>query len=465
MSQKPRTIMELKVSEYKVLSVKEEMRKNLIDKLRRNEAIFPGIIGYEESVIPEIETSILAGHDMIFLGERGQAKTRVIRSLANLLDEEIPVIKGCEINDNPYAPVCKMCRDMVKEVGDKVEISWIRRADRYGEKLATPDVSIADLIGEIDPIKVAEGRYLSDELTIHFGLIPRSNRGIFAINELPDLVEKVQVGLFNIMEEKDVQIKGYKIRLPLDICIVATANPEDYTNRGRIITPLKDRFQSQIRTHYPSLRDTEIKIMEQEAKVLRREGYTVKVPKFIKEIIAEITFQARGSHEINQRSGVSVRTTISNYESILAAAEKRGIRMGEREVSPRITDFPAILPSTIGKIELEYLGEDTAESNIVEKIIKRAIKIVFDSYFPSLNAFSDLLESFEHGYVEVSDTMASEEYLVGIKEIKGLKKCVEALGIEKTPAQIASAVEFMLEGLHLSNKLNKEKVRGRIIYK
>lgn len=457
--------MELKASEYKVLSVKEEMRKNLIDKLRRNEAIFPGIIGYEESVIPEIETSILAGHDMIFLGERGQAKTRVIRALANLLDEEVPVIKRCEINDNPYAPACKMCRDIVKEIGDNVEILWVRREDRYGEKLATPDVSIADLIGEIDPIKVAEGRYLSDELTIHFGLIPRSNRGIFAINELPDLVEKVQVGLFNIMEEKDVQIKGYKIRLPLDICIVATANPEDYTNRGRIITPLKDRFQSQIRTHYPSLRDTEIKIMEQESRVLRREGYVVKVPKFIKEIIAEVTFQARGSHEINQRSGVSVRTTIANYESILAAAEKRGVKMGEREVSPRITDFPAILPSTIGKIELEYLGEDTAESNIVDKIIKRAIKIVFDSYFPSLSTFSDLLESFEQGYVEVSDTMPSEEYLVGIKEIKGLKKCVEALGIEQTPAQTASAVEFMLEGLHLSNKLNKEKVRGRIIYK
>jgi magnesium chelatase subunit I len=465
MPQKPRTILELKASEYKVISVKEEMRKNLIDKLRRSEIIFPNIVGYEESVIPEIETAILAGHDMILLGERGQAKTKVIRALGTLLDEEVPIIKGCEINDNPYVPVCKLCRNTLKEMGDKTEISWIRRGDRYGEKLATPDASIADLIGEIDPIKVAEGRYLSDELTIHFGLIPRSNRGIFAINELPDLVEKVQVGLFNIMEEKDVQIKGYKIRLPLDICIVATANPEDYTNRGRIITPLKDRFQAQIRTHYPSVRDTEIKIMEQEAKVLRREGYSVKVPKFIKEIIAEITFQARGSHEINQRSGVSVRTTIANYESILAAAEKRAIRMGEREVAPRITDFSSILPSTVGKIELEYLGEETAETNIVEKIIKRAIKIIFDSYFPSLTAFTDILESFEHGYVEVSDKMPSEEYLAGIKEIKGLKRCIEILGVEQTSAQIASAVEFMLEGLHLSNKLNKEKVSGRIMYK
>jgi magnesium chelatase subunit I len=275
MLQKPRTIGELKASEYKVLSVKEEMRKNLTDKLRRGEPIFSGIIGYEESVIPQLETAIIAGHDIIFIGERGQAKTRLIRAITSLLDEEIPVIKGSEINDNPYAPVSKKCRDLVRELGDNAEITWVRRDERYGEKLATPDTSIADLIGEVDPIKVAEGRYLSDELTIHFGLIPRSNRGIFAINELPDLVEKVQVGLFNIMEEKDIQIKGYKIRLPLDICIVATANPEDYTNRGRIITPLKDRFQSQIRTHYPPRQEEEIKIMEQEARILKRDGYIV----------------------------------------------------------------------------------------------------------------------------------------------------------------------------------------------
>lgn len=465
MLQKPRTISELKASEYKVLSVKEEMRKNLTDKLRRGEPIFSGIIGYEESVIPQLETAIIAGHDIIFIGERGQAKTRLIRAITSLLDEEIPTIKGSEINDNPYSPVSKKCRDLVRELGDDAEITWVRRDERYGEKLSTPDTSIADLIGEVDPIKVAEGRYLSDELTIHFGLIPRSNRGIFAINELPDLVEKVQVGLFNIMEEKDIQIKGYKIRLPLDICIVATANPEDYTNRGRIITPLKDRFQSQIRTHYPPRQEEEIRIMEQEARILKRDGCVVKVPKFIKQIIAEITFQARGSNDINQRSGVSVRTTIANYESVIAAAEKRGIKLGEREVAPRITDFSAIIPSTIGKIELEYIGEDTSEVNIVEKLIKRAIKIVLDSYFSSLNLFSELLESFEHGYVEVSDTMSSEEYLVGVKEIKGLKKCIDALQIDQSPAEIASAVEFILEGLHLSNKLSKEKVLGKIIYK
>ena len=463
-TQKPRTIGELRSSEYRVLSVKEEMRKNLINKLKKSESIFPKIIGYDESVIPQIENAILAGHDMMFIGERGQAKTRLIRSLITLLDEEVPILKGSEINDNPYAPVSK-CRDTINEFGDDTEIAWIGREDRYGEKLATPDVSIADLIGEVDPIKVAEGRYLSDELTIHFGLIPRTNRGIFAINELPDLVEKVQVGLFNIMQEKDIQIKGYKIRLPLDICVVATANPEDYTNRGRIITPLKDRFQSQIRTHYPRTVEDEIMIMEQESTVSLSDGYTVKIPKFIKQILAEITFQARSSHEINQRSGVSVRTTIANYETIIANAEKRALKNGEREVSPRITDFPALIPSTSGKIELEYLGEDTREEKVIDNLVKRAVKTVFDSYFTSYEIFPDLLESFEHGYVEVSNTMPSDEYLIGLKEIKGLEKCIKALNIENTSAQIASAVELVLEGLHLSNKLNKEVINGKIIYK
>ncbi len=464
MHQKPSTVGELRSSEYKVLSVKEEMRKNLISKLKRREQIFPNIIGYENSVIPQLENAILAGHDIMFIGERGQAKTRLIRSLISLLDEEVPVVKGSEINDNPYAPASKL-RDMVNSLGNDTEISWIKREDRYGEKLATPDVSIADLIGEVDPIKVAEGRYLSDELTIHFGLIPRSNRGIFAINELPDLVEKVQVGLFNIMEEKDIQIKGYKIRLPLDICIVATANPEDYTNRGRIITPLKDRFQAQIRTHYPATIEDEIKIMTQEARILPRDGYSIKVPKFIKNIIAEITFQARASHEINQRSGVSVRTTIANYETIIANAEKRAINIGEREVAPRITDLPALIPSTAGKIELEYLGEDTSEGNVIDNLIKRAIKNVFDSYFPAHNIFPELLESFEHGYVEVANTMPSDEYLVGLKEIKGLEKCINRLEIDGSSAEIASAIELILEGLHLSNKLNKEIVQGKIIYR
>lgn len=465
MFDKPATIGQLKASEYRVLSVREEMKKNLISRLRKGETPFPGIIGYENTVIPQVETAILAGHDVIFIGERGQAKSRLIRSLVNLLDEEVPVIKGGELNDNPYSPVTKYCRELIEQYGDDTEIEWIGREQRYSEKLATPDVSVADLIGEVDPIKVAEGRYLSDELTIHFGLIPRTNRGIFAINELPDLVEKVQVGLFNVMEEKDIQIKGYKIRLPLDICIVATANPEDYTNRGRIITPLKDRFQSQISTHYPKTRDVEIVIMEQEAYVPEIEGFSLSVPRFIKEIIAELSFQARSSGDINQRSGVSVRTTIANYESVIAAAEKRGIVLGEREIAPRITDFPSIVPSTSGKIELEYLGEDATEGAVVEKLIKRSIKTVFDSYFPSLDALADVIKSFEHGYVEVADVMPSEDYIMGVREIKGLQGCIDSLGVWESPAEIAAAVEFTLEGLHLNNKLNKEDVRGKIIYK
>ena len=465
MFDKPATIGQLKASEYRVLSVREEMRKNLIIRLRSGETAFPGIIGYEDTVIPQVETAILAGHDVIFLGERGQSKSRLIRSLVNLLDEEVPVIKGGELNDDPYSPVTKYCRELVEKYGDDTEIEWIGREQRYSEKLATPDVSVADLIGEVDPIKVAEGRYLSDELTIHFGLIPRTNRGIFAINELPDLVEKVQVGLFNVMEEKDIQIKGYKIRLPLDICIVATANPEDYTNRGRIITPLKDRFQSQISTHYPKTREVEIVIMEQEAYVPEIEGFSLRVPRFIKEIIAELSFQARSSGDINQRSGVSVRTTIANYESVIAAAGKRGIVLGEREVAPRITDFPSIVPSTSGKIELEYLGEDATEGAVVEKLIKRSIKTVFDSYFPSLDALADVIKSFEHGYVEVADVMPSEDYIMGVREIKGLQGCIDTLGVSESPAEIAAAVEFTLEGLHLNNKLNKENVRGKIIYK
>ncbi len=465
MFEKPATIGELKASEYRVLPVRDEMRKNLIAKLRNGEEIFPGIIGYEDTVVPQIETAILAGHDLIFIGERGQAKSRLIRSLINLLDEEVPVIKGGELNDSPYEPVTRYSRDLVDKYGDDTEIEWISREERYSEKLATPDVSVADLIGEVDPIKVAEGRYLSDELTIHFGLIPRTNRGIFAINELPDLVEKVQVGLFNVMEEKDIQIKGYKIRLPLDVCMVATANPEDYTNRGRIITPLKDRFQSQISTHYPKNRDVEIDIMEQEAFIPDIDGCSLKIPKFIKEIIAELSFQARESSDINQRSGVSVRTTIANYESIIASAGKRGIKLGEREVAPRITDFPAIVPSTTGKIELEYLGEDSSEADVVEKLIKRSVKTVFDSYFPSLDIMAELIKSFEQGYVEVSDTMPSEDYIMGVKEIKGLRNCIDVLGIAESPAEIASAVEFTLEGLHLNSKLNKENVGGKITYR
>jgi len=415
-------------------------------------------------VIPEIENAILSGHHMVFLGERGQAKSRIIRSLLSLLDERIPIVQGCEINDNPFLPICRVCRRKLEQEGEGLAIEWVGREQRYGEKLATPDASIADLIGEIDPIKVAEGRYLADEETIHYGLIPRTNRGIFAINELPDLTEKVQVGLFNLMEEKDVQIKGYKIRLPLDVVIVASANPEDYTSRGRIITPLKDRFDVQIRTHYPKTIKDEMAIMEQEAAPLSQRSQAVQVPQFMKEVLTQLTFEARKSNDINQSSGVSVRVTINNYESIISNAEKRALRLKEREVVPRVSDLHAILASTTGKIEIEYVGEDKREDELVQKLLNRAIVKVFDQYF-NLHSLQKIIEYFNSGWgVEVSDAMPSEDYLEGIKEIPGLKEATRTLGTLESPALMASATEFIMEGLHLHQKLNKEVKGGRITY-
>src|SRR6266496_3553847 len=377
---RPHTIGELRESGYRVLSVKEEMRKNLIRKIRSGEELFPGIIGYEETVIPQVENAILSGQDIIFLGERGQAKTRMARSLVNLLDEVVPVIAGCEINDNPYEPICKACRDRVEQLGEHVEITWLERDRRYGEKLATPDITISDLVGEVDPVRVAEGRYLSDELTIHYGMIPRTNRGIFCINELPDLAERIQVGLLNILEERDVQIRGYKVRLPLDIFLVASANPEDYTNRGRIITPLKDRAGSQIRTHYPAALDQEIDIMEQEMNSFSKSGYEIDVPQYMKEIVAEITHLARRHPDISQRSGVSVRVSVSNFENVLSNATRRALRLKERNVAPRVSDLSAIIASTTGKIELDAVG-DVKEDRIVQKLVNAALLRVFGEYF------------------------------------------------------------------------------------
>jgi magnesium chelatase subunit I len=460
----PRTLGELKKSGQPVLTVREEMRKNLVHCLQTSQRILPGIIGYDETVIPDIENAILSGHHMVFLGERGQAKSRIIRGLVSLLDERIPIVQGCEINDNPFEPICRACRRKLEQAGDALPIEWIGREQRYGEKLATPDVSIADIIGEIDPIKVAEGRYLADEETIHYGLIPRTNRGVFAINELPDLTEKVQVGLFNLMEEKDVQIKGYKIRLPLDVVIVASANPEDYTSRGRIITPLKDRFDVQIRTHYPQTIQDELTIMEQESAPMSQRSQAVRVPQFVKEILGHMTFEARKSNEINQSSGVSVRVTINNYETLISNAEKRSLRLKEGEVVPRVSDLHSILASTSGKIEMEYVGEDKKEDDLVEKLVNRAILKVFDQYF-TVNALQKVVDYFNSGWgAEVSDTMPSQEYLEGIKEIPGLKEAIRTLGPMESPALMASAMEFILEGLHLHQKLNKEMEGGRITY-
>ena len=459
-----KTLGELKKSGIEVLPVRDEMRKNLVHCLENDSRILPGIVGYDETVIPEIENAILSGHHMVFLGERGQAKSRIIRGLVSLLDERIPIVQGCEINDNPYQPICRACRKKAEEMGDALPIEWIDRDSRYGEKLATPDVSIADLVGEIDPIKVAEGRYLADEETIHYGLVPRTNRGVFAINELPDLTEKVQVGLFNLMEEKDVQIKGYKIRLPLDVIIVASANPEDYTSRGRIITPLKDRFDMQIRTHYPKNIGDELAIMEQEAGSMDKRSKKVEVPAFMKEILGNLTFEARKSNEINQSSGVSVRVTINNYESLISNAEKRALRCKENDIVPRISDLHALLASTTGKIEIEYVGEDKKEGELVEKLLNRSIVKVFDQRF-SLNSLQKVVEYFNSGWgVEVSDQMASQDYLEGIKEIPGLKEAIRTLGIQESPTLMASATEFVLEGLHLHQKLNKDVEGGRATY-
>ncbi|HUJ77068.1 MAG TPA: AAA family ATPase, partial [bacterium] len=353
---KARTLGELKQSGYQPLSLREEMRKNLIAVLESGTTLLPEIVGYEDSVVPQIENAILAGHDMILLGERGQGKTRIIRALVGLLDEWVPIIRGSEVNDSPFAPISRYGQDLLAAHGDKLEIAWLHRSERYGEKLATPDTTTAELIGEVDPVKVAEGRYLSDELTIHYGLIPRTNRGVFAINELPDLPEKVQVSLFNVLEERDIQIKGYRLRLPLDMLVVATANPEDYTSRGRIITPLKDRYSAHIRTHYPKEREVEVSIIDQECARFERRGRPLIVPSFMKDIIAEITFQARGSADVNQVSGVSVRMSINNLESLISNAEKRAIRNREPEIVPRLSDLEAILATTDGKLEMEYGG-------------------------------------------------------------------------------------------------------------
>lgn len=460
----PRTIGQLRESGYHDRSVKTEMRHNLIRKLERNETIFPGIIGYEESVIPQIEGAILSGHDLVLLGERGQAKTRIARGLINLLDETAPAIAGCEINDSPFDPICPVCRQRIEADGDDVEITWIPRDRRYGEKLATPDITIADLIGEVDPIKVAEGRYLSDELTIHYGMVPRTNRGIFCINELPDLGERIQVGLLNIMEERDVQIRGYKVRLPLDLYVVVSANPEDYTNRGRIITPLKDRFGSQVRTHYPRTLEHEIDVMEQERTVFADEGFETITPAFMKEIIAETTHLARKNPDVSQRSGVSARVSICNYENLLSSALRRAIRLKERQVAPRVGDLIAVIPSTQGKIELETIG-DAKEERVVEKLIQGAVLNVFNRHF-SVAEFEPLIGRFERGLtIEIGDGMPSPRYQRLASELPELQGAATQLAATDNPATIASAVEFVLEGLHLNRKLNKERGAGKSRYR
>jgi magnesium chelatase subunit I len=462
---RPGTLGELRESGYRSRSIRDEMRENLTERLRRREPLFPTMIGYGETVVPQIETAVLAGHDMIFLGERGQGKSRMIRMLVQLLDEWLPIVLGSEVLDDPFAPISKLGRTTVTELGDRTPIQWVHRDERYGEKLATPDVTIADLLGDVDPIRVAEGRYLADETTIHFGLVPRTNRGIFCINELPDLPERVQVGLFNVMEEQDFQVKGFKVRLPLDVLVVASANPEDYTRRGRIITPLKDRYQAQIRTHYPPTRSLEIGVMKQEHRRARATPVEVHVPPFLEEIVGELTLQARQSPDVSRTSGVSVRASIANLETLVAAAERRALALGEPEAVPRISDLPALSASTLGKLELEYAGTETPEAEIFQKLLRRAVKTVFDEHV-TLDELAALLASFEEGWkVEVGSLLPSREYVEGMDNIGGLRAAVEKLGASASPAQAASAIEFVLEGLHLSNKLNKTVEDGRVLYR
>ncbi len=458
------TLGELRASGYRSRSVKEELRQNLIRRLETDEPKFEGIVGFEDTVVPQVENALLSGQDIIFLGERGQAKTRLARTLPSLLDEYLPVVAGCEINDDPFQPICWKCRGVLAESGDDTPIDWLHRDRRYGEKLATPDITIADLIGEVDPIKIAEGRYLSDELTIHFGLLPRTHRGIFVINELPDLAERIQVGLLNIMEERDVQIRGYKVRLPLDLFVIASANPEDYTNRGRIITPLKDRFGSQIRTHYPKTIEHEMDIMEQERGIFRDEEYDTLVPAYMREIVAEVTHLARKSPEISQRSGVSVRVSVANYENMLSNALRRAIRLHEKQVAPRISDLVALTQSTGGKIELETVG-DRDEEKVIDKLLQKAVLNVFNRHF-ALHEFDELLAGFDNGLkIDVGDTLASLEYVRQAAEVAGFTPAIKKLGGQGNPAQIASAIELVLEGLHLNRKLNKDRSATRMRYR
>mgnify|MGYP003300429069 FL=1 len=462
------TLGRLRKSGWLSRTVKEEIRQNAIKRIQQGEELFPGVLGYENTVIPQLENALLAGHDFIFLGERGQAKTRMIRGLTDLLDEWMPIIAGSEINDDPFNPVSKYAIDLVNEKKDATPIEWVHRSERFGEKLATPDTAIADLIGEVDPIKVAEGRYLSDELTLHYGLVPRTNRGIFAINELPDLSERIQVGLLNVLEERDVQVRGYKIRLPLDILLVASANPEDYTNRGRIITPLKDRFGSQLRTHYPFEVELEKDIAVQEAEIFSQTDIAVSVPEFMSMIVATVTHAARESSHINQRSGVSVRVTVANYEALIAGAVRRTLLSNETEVIPRISDLSALIASTAGKIEVESL-DDGREIEIIQYLIKQSILDTFKATADQ-TLCADILKAFTDGAViNAGDDIPSDTYLQWLKDIPAFTPVLESIGLTQddlqNPSFVASGIEFILEGLHLSKLLNKEAMGDSGVYR
>jgi len=464
----PRTLGELRRTAFsedrlRTRHVKDELRENLIARLHNTDdaSIFPGIVGYDDTVVPQIVNAILSRHNFILLGLRGQAKSRILRALTTLLDPHLPYLAGCEIRDNPYAPICRRCREEIARLGDAAPIAYIAPDDRYVEKLATPDVTIADLIGDIDPIKAARGGHeLSSEFTVHYGLLPRANRGIFAINELPDLAGKIQVGLFNIMQEGDVQIKGYPIRLPLDVAIVFSANPEDYTARGKIITPLKDRIGSEIRTHYPATVDEGIAITAQEAWT-QRNGHALHLPSYIQEVIERIAFAAREDKKIDKRSGVSQRLPISATENVISNAERRAIRNDEKLVVPRVSDVYAALPAITGKLELEYEGEMKGADHVSRELIRAAIAKTYDQYFTGANV-QQIVQWFDlGGEIQLSDSISALEALENLKEIQGLIDKLGPLGVsqKESPEQQVSAAEFILEGLHAHKRIGRNEER------
>lgn len=455
----PQTLGDLRAHGYEYRTVKQELRDNVFERLGNGDATLPGIIGFEDTVVPEVERALIASHDFVLLGERGQGKTRLARTLTGLLDEWSAAIDGCEINDHPYQPVCVRCRRLTAEHGDDLSIVWRHRSERYGEKLATPDTSVGDLVGDIDPIKVAEGRTLGDPETIHYGLVPRTNRGIFVINELPDLAERIQVSLLNVLEERDIQVRGYQLRLPLDIILVASANPEDYTNRGRIITPLKDRFGAEIRTHYPLELEDELAVLTQECHL------EAAVPEYLLEVVARFTREVRESAAVDARSGVSARFGVAAAESVAASAARRAAVVGEEPAVAKISDLPGVVATLRGKVEFE-ISEEGREIDVLEHLLRLATAAVFRSRLSGLDLEPFVARFNEGSAVDTGDAVAASELLHSLGPIEGVAKVMERLGLAgaETPTYAASAIEFTLDGLYLMRRLSKESVGGRSRY-
>ena len=467
-SRLPQTLGELESSKefyearLKTRSVKDELRENLIARLKSKQPIFPGIVGFEDTVIPQIVNAVLSKQNFILLGLRGQAKSRILRGLTELLDEQMPYVAGCEIRDNPYHPLCRRCRDLIAEKGSATPIAYLRRQDRYVEKLATPDVTVADLVGDLDPIKAARaGQDLSNELTMHYGLLPRANRGIFAINELPDLAGKIQVALFNIMQEGDVQIKGYPVRLELDVVLAFSANPEDYTARGKIVTPLKDRIGSEIRTHYPETLEEGMAITAQEAWS-DRGASKITIPQYLREVIEQVAFSAREDKKVDKRSGVSQRLPISTMELVVSNAERRALMHGEKLVVPRVSDLYAAMPGITGKIELEYEGEMRGADVVVRELIRAAIGKIFDKYFSGTN--TQQIEQWFNlgGTVRIDDDQPSQTILEELKQIQGLFPQLSPLSLKVSdaPEAAVAGAEFLLEGMYAHKRLSRSEERG-----